>query len=70
MPTQEDGTKILDALENQSNVILKDPNSSEIRALDLLRARLEGAASSPAADKKEVFLQDPSVIYLLLNVRV
>ena len=70
MPTKEDGTKILDAPENPSNVILKDPKSSEITAVDLLLARLEGAASSPAADKKEGFLQDPSVIYLLLNVRV
>ena len=50
MPTKEDGTKILDAPENPSNVILKDPKSSEIRAVDLLLARLEGAASSPAAD--------------------
>ncbi len=68
--TKEDGTKILDAPGNPSNVILKDPKSSEHRAVDPLLARLEGVASSPAADKKEGFLQDPSVIYLLLNVRV
>jgi hypothetical protein len=49
---------------------LEDTKSSEIRAVNLLLARLEDAASSPAADKKEGFLQDPSVIYLLLNVRV
>jgi hypothetical protein len=58
MPTKEDDTKILDAPENPSNVILKDPKSSEIRAVDPLLARLEGAASFSAADKKEGFLQD------------